>query len=292
MGRISFKASESPYRKESWIKTGLPKLDAIIGLGIPRGRLTEIVGNKSTGKTTLAMQIIRECQRNGLRCVFADAENSLNFQRAEELGVDLNKLTVIHASHGEEYLEEVLREIDTGKVDLIVIDSIAALSPRVEAEGEMDKQPVAAHARMIAKFLRKAILPLRRHSVALVLINHVTIDFMSGMEKSPGGKALEFYKSVQIHMKLHPQGALRQGENQVGSKYILKCKKNKVGVPFRQCEVTLMFDSGYSREADMLEEGLLNGQITRKGNTYFHGEEKMGTGAQKAREWLKTHAKG
>jgi len=288
MNKITYKASESPYRNESWIKTGLPKLDGIIGQGIPRGRITEIVGNKSTGKTTLAMTIIRECQKNGLNCVFADVENSLNFKRAEELGVDLDDLTVIHASYGEEYLDEIAREIETGKVDLIVIDSLAALSPRVEAEGDNEKQPIGAHARMVAKFLRKVIMPLRQHSVALIIINHVTIDIMSGMEKSPGGKALEYYKSVQVHMRLHAQGAIKQGERQVGNKYILKIKKNKCGAPFGQCDVTLLYDSGYSVEADMLEQGLIDGTIVRKGNTFFMGDEKMGVGMSNAREWLKS----
>ncbi len=285
--KISYKASESPYRTEEFLPTGLPKLDAIIGGGIARGRITELVGNKSTGKTTLALTFIRECQKKGLRCVFADAENALNFQRAEELGVDLDKMTVIHADCGEAYLDEVQRMVDEGDVDIVIIDSIPSLSPRREQEEDNTTQIMGAHPRMIAKFLRKIILSLRKNKVALLLINHITVDFATGQEKSPGGKALEYYKSVQIHMRLHPQGALKQGEKQVGNKYILKIKKSKVSAPFGQCDVTLLYDSGYSFERDLLEQGILDGTITKRGNTYFFGETKIGVGAAKAADWLK-----
>lgn len=289
MSNISYKASESPYRNESWITTGLPKLDGIIGRGVPRGRITEVVGNKSTGKTTLALTMIHEAQKNGLKCVFADVENSLNFQRAKELGVELEQLTVLHGSYGEEYLDAIEEIVTEGKTDMVFIDSLAALSPRVEAEGTSDQHPIGAHARMVARFLRKIILPLREKQVALIIINHVSLDIMSGQEKSPGGKALEYYKSVQIHMRLHPQGALKQGERQVGNKYILKIKKNKVSAPFRECEVSLLYDSGYSVEHDLLEEALLDGRIVKRGNTFFQGETKIGIGTMKASQYLKDH---
>lgn len=291
--KISFKASESPYLEEQAISTGIPGLDWAIGIGgIPRGRITEFVGNKSTGKTTLMLTMVREAQKSGLRCVYADAENALNFKKVAELGVDLDKLTVLHASYGEEYLDEVLRIVEAGEADLIIVDSVAALSPRVEFEGTAEQQTIGAQARMISKFCRKVILPLRKNNVALAIINHSRMNIMTNVEESAGGKSLEYYRSVQIRLKLHySKGALKAGEKIVGNKIIFKITKNKVGAPFKEAEANLFFDTGYSAEADLIEIGLESGVLHKQGNTIFFGEEKLGVGLEKTRKFLEENSK-
>ena len=286
--KITYKASESPFKKESAISTGLPSLDWIIGIGgVPRGRITEITGHKSTGKTTLMLTMVREAQKKGLRCVYADAENALNFEKAESLGVDLNKLTILHASFGEEYLDEILRIIEEKEADLIIIDSIAALSPREEFEGKAEQRTIGAQARMVAKFCRKVILPLRESNTALVIINHISMDIMNNVEKTAGGKALEYYRSVQIKLRIHSnKGALKSGERQIGNKIVFKITKNKVGSPFGEVEANLFFDSGFSAEADAIEIALQAGVIKKQGNTLWFEETKLGVGAEKSRKFL------
>ena len=283
--KIAHKASESPYLTEEAIQTGLPSLDWAIGIGgIPRGRITEIVGDKSTGKTTLAMTIIRTAQAAGLRCVFADCENALNFGKAKSLGVDLEKLTVLHASFGEEYLDTIEEMVRKGEVDLVVIDSVDALTPREEIENTMEQRTIGAKARMIGKFCRKIIMPLRANKIALVMLNQTRMNIMTGFETTPGGKALEFYKSVQI--KMRQMMALKQGEKTIGIKVKARITKNKLAAPYEEIETNLLFDSGFNASADLVDVALKAEVITKKGNTLFFGELKLGVGAPKVRAFL------
>lgn len=282
---IAYKASKSPYLNEEAIPTGLPALDWAIGIGgVPRGRITEIVGDKSTGKTTLAMTIIKTAQQRKLRCVFADAENALNFKKAESLGVDLDKLTVLHASYGEEYLNEIERMVNEGEIDLVVVDSVDALTPKEEIENTMEQRTIGAKARMIGKFCRKIIIPLRKNKIALVLLNQTRMNIMTGFETTPGGKALEYYKSVQIKMR-HTM-ALKQGDKTVGIKIKAKITKNKLAAPYEEIETNLLFDSGFNASADLIDLALKSGAIEKRGNTLFFGEIKLGVGAPKARAFL------
>lgn len=282
---ISYKASESPYRTEVAISTGLPALDWAIGIGgVPRGRITEIVGDKSSGKTTLAMTMIRTAQKAGFRCVFADVENALNFQKAKDLGVDLDELTVLHASYGEEYLDAIENMAIEGKVDLIILDSVDALIPKDDLESKMDERTIGAKARMIGKFCRKVIIPLRKQQIALVLLNQTRFNFMQGFEFSPGGKALEFYKSLQI--KLKQTMALKQGENTIGIKIKARITKNKLAAPYGEVETNLLFATGFNADADLIDTAIKAGIITKQGNTLFFGKIKLGVGAPKARKYL------
>jgi recombination protein RecA len=285
---IAHKASKSPYRHESPISTGLPSLDWAIGIGgIPRGRISEIVGDKSTGKTTLAMTMIATAQKKGLKCVFADVENALNFKKAESLGVDLENLTVMHGSYGEEYLNEIEDMIRNEKVDLIIVDSVDALSPKEEIESKVGDRIIGAKARMIGTFCRKVIEPLRKNNVALVLLNQTRVNIMQGFEYTPGGKALEFYKSLQI--KLRPVVQLKQGERIVGIKIKAKITKNKLGDPFGEIETNLLFASGFNAAADLIDTALKAEVITKQGNTLYFGKIKLGVGAPKARAYLEAN---
>lgn len=283
--KISHKASESPYLIEEAISTGLPALDWIIGIGgVPRGRITEIMGDKSTGKTTLAMTLIRTAQGKGFRCVFADVENALNFKKAKALGVDLEKLTVLHASYGEEYLDHIEELVREGGADLIVVDSVDALTPREEIENTMEQRTIGAKARMIGKFCRKIISPLREKKIALVLLNQTRMNVMTGFEVTPGGKALEFYKSLQI--KLRQTMALKQGERTIGIKVKARITKNKLGDPFGEIETNLLFANGFDAAADLIDTALKAGVIEKKGNTLFFGKIKLGVGAPKVRAYF------
>lgn len=283
--KISHKASESPYLVEEAISTGLPSLDWAIGIGgVPRGRITEIMGDKSTGKTTLAMTLIRTAQAAGLRCVFADVENALNFKKAAALGVDLDKLQVLHASYGEEYLDHIENIVRDGSVDLIVVDSVDALTPKEEIENTMEQRTIGAKARMIGKFCRKVIAPLREKKVALVLLNQTRMNVMTGFEVTPGGKALEFYKSLQI--KLRQTMQLKQGERVIGIKIKARITKNKLGDPFGEIETNLLFASGFNAAADLIDTALKAGIIEKKGNTLYFNKIKLGVGAPKARAYF------
>lgn len=282
---ISYKASESPYLVEAAISTGLPSLDWAIGIGgVPRGRITEIVGDKSTGKTTLAMTMIADAQRKGLRCIFVDAENALNFKKAAALGVDLEKLIVMHGSYGEQYLDEIERVVLQEKIDLIIVDSVDALTPKEEIENTMEQRTIGAKSRMIGKFCRKIIIALRQKQVALVLLNQTRMNIMTGFESTPGGKALEFYKSLQI--KLRQLSTLKQGEKTIGIKIKARITKNKLAAPYEECESNLLFESGFSADADLIDTALKAGVITKQGNTLFFGKIKLGVGAPKVRKYF------
>lgn len=286
--KIAHKASESPYRQEEAIHTGLPALDWAIGIGgVPRGRITEVVGDKSTGKTTLAMTLIASAQKEGFKCVFADAENALNFTKAENLGVDLDKLIVLHASFGEEYLDAIEEIVKAGKTDLIVVDSVDALTPREEIENTMEQKTIGAKSRMLGKFLRKIIVLLRQNRVALVLLNQTRMNIMTGFETTPGGKALEYYKSVQV--KLRQTMALKQGEKTVGIKIKGKITKNKMAAPYEEFETNLLFDTGFNASADLVDTAMKAGVLTKEGNTIFFGKEKLGVGAPKVRMFLEAN---
>lgn len=283
--KISYTASDSPYRKEHGIPTGLPSLDWAIGLGgVPRGRITEIVGDKSTGKTTLAMTMIAHAQSLGLKCVFVDAENALNFSKADSLGVNLDKLTVLHASFGEEYLDEIERIVREKEADLIIVDSVDALTPREELENTMEQRTIGAKSRMIGKFCRKIIILLRQNNIALVMLNQTRMNIMTGFESTPGGKALEFYKSLQI--KLRHVSSLKQGDTVVGIKIKAKINKNKLAAPYQEIETNLLFDSGFNANADLVDTALKAGIITKMGNTLFFGATKLGVGLGKTRAFL------
>ena len=282
-----YKASESPYKDEGWIKSGLPALDYAIGEGIPRGRITEICGNKSTGKTTMAMTMIRQAQEAGLSVIFCDAENALSFRYAEKLGVDLDKLQIVHAVAGEEYLDEIEAAVSAGKVDLVIVDSVDALVPRAMIEGSNDQQFMGSKARMLGKFLRRVIFPLKKHQVALVLLNQFRMNIMTGQQETPGGMALHYYTSVQV--KLRQVSVLKQGENTVGIKVAGRISKNKVGNPYGEFESSLLFGQGFSESADVIDVAIKGGVITKQGNTLYFGELKLGVGLPKTRAYLEAN---
>ena len=288
---IAYKASDSPYLNEEPLSTGLPELDWAIGIGgIPRKRITEIYGHKSSGKTTLGLKLIQTAQVNGFTCVYADAENALDFKRAKELGVNLDELIVLHGDYGEEYLDEIEKLIREGKHALIVVDSVDALQPRKLLEATSDDTSagslVGRQAKMMGGFLRRIIVPLRKKSVALVLLNQIRTSVMGqAFEYTPGGRALEFYTSVRI--KLNQSAGIKEGEKITGIKIKARITKNKIAPPFNEMETSLMFDTtGFSATADLLDTALRAGVLTRKGPSIFHGERRLAVGAAKTRKFL------
>jgi recombination protein RecA len=231
--------------------------------------------------------MIKEAQKKGLKCVFVDAENALNFDFAAKLGVDLDKLTVVHGTYGEEYIDDIEEIIESSKVDLIVVDSVDALTPKSETDSSIEQQHIGTQAKLMGRFCRRIIEPIRKKKIAMVLINQIRNDVMMGYEFTPGGKAMQFYKSVQV--KLKQTDAIKQGERVVGIKIKAKISKNKVGKPYGEIDTQLIFDEGFSEEASILETAIMAELVTRVGNTlYFGGESgvKLGVGMGKARQYL------
>lgn len=285
-----YKASQSPYRHIGSISTGIPQVDRIIGplKGVPLCRITEVSGPHSVGKTTFICSIITQAQKAGLRCVFADVENSLDFDHIQKLGVDLDKLMVVHDSHAEAYLDTIEDLVANKKVDLAIIDSIGALAARAELEKAHGERVIGAQANVVAKFTRKITPLLAQNNVALVVINHIVVDIMTGAQKTSGGEKLAFAKSLAI--KMSPAGQqylLKRGDKVEGQKIKFKIMKNKVGPRFQECEATLLYDSGWSGEADLLMDALEKGVIKKEGNTYTFNGTKIGVGAGKVRDALK-----
>ena len=278
------KASESPFIKEEWFKTGIMPLDYAIGKGLPKGRIVEIVGAKSSGKTTVVLEIIKEAQKQGMVCAYADAEQALDYNYAKSIGVDLDKLLLIQGEVGEDYLDEIVALLEDKGADLIVLDSIDALLPRAMAEAVSEQQFIGAKARMLSKFLPKIVLPLRQNKAIFLVVNQQRMDIMTGRLTSSGGRALEYYKSVMI--KLAPVSRLQQGAGVVGIKVKGVVEKNKVGAPFKQFEFSILFGKGVSAEMGLIDALLEEGILQKNGAWFLYNGEKLAYGLAKLREKL------
>ncbi len=276
------------------IPTGSISLDIALGVGgIPKGRIIEIYGPEASGKTTLAMHIIAEIQKEGGVAAFVDAEHALDPDRAKAVGVKIDKLLISQPDNGEQGLDIVEALVRSASVDLIVVDSVAALTPRAEIEGDMGDSHMGLHARLMSQALRKLTAIVSKSSTTIIFINQIRmkIGVMFGNpETTTGGQALKFYSSVRIEIRKLAQ--IKQGEAIVGSRVKAKIVKNKVAPPFRSTEFDIMFsEGGISYVGDLLDTAVRYQVIAKSGNTYGFGEVKLGVGRENAKTFLKENPK-
>lgn len=282
---------QSPIVGVDCIPTGSFGLDMAIGIGgLPRGRITEVYGPESSGKTTLALHVVAEAQKVGGVCAFIDAEHALDPEYAKRIGVNTKYLLVSQPSNGEEALEMVEAMVRSGKFAVIVIDSVAALTPRDEIEGEMGDRQVGSQARMMSQAGRKLVAVVGNSPTVVLFINQVrsSIGMMfpgAPTEFTPGGKALKFYASVRLDIRRISK--IVKGEEVVGGRTKVKVVKNKVGAPFKETQFDLMYNEGISREGEILALGEKYGVIVKSGNSYAYGDIKLGVGYEKSRNYLK-----
>jgi len=269
------------------ISTGL-FIDKLTGInGIPRGVITEIFGDESIGKSSLCLQLIAKAQEQGLNCLFADIEWSYSTLYAETLGVDNKKLGLIRERFAEDSLDAIEAAVESGKWDLVVLDSIGGILPRAEAEKDAGGKTIGGQAGLIAKFCRKIVPLLKIHNVALVVINHSFVDIMSGKIMTSGGKKLAYHKAISIRLKQKFGVTIKQGDRKVGKVVVGEVKKNKeAATEGLELDGQLIFGVGFSASADVLNDAIDKKIITKKGNTFYFGEEKLGIGLNKVRTLL------
>ncbi len=283
------KANESPYREIAWIPTGFHKLDQILGGGIPHRKITEISGVFSVGKSTLALQIVAQAQRQKKECLWVDSEFSFGEDYATTLGVDCDLLDLIQARYAEEALDQIEEWAEQHKSSLIILDSIGGLLPRAEAEKSAEGKTIGGQAKLIATFCRKLVPILAINNNALTVLNHQFTDLMSGKLKTSGGEKLAYAKSIWLMLRAAGKNVM-QGDTQIGTIILAEIRKNKLAPTLKQtCDLTMIYGSGFSAEADQFEEELASGVIEKKGNTFFRNGEKLGVGKLKAQEALKAH---
>ena len=280
---------EQPDRKIEAIPTGSLGLDAAIGIGgVPRGRVIEIFGPESSGKTTLALHNIAEAQKQNGICAFVDAEHALDPSYAKKIGVQLDDLLVSQPDTGEQALDIVDSLVRTNTVDVIVIDSVAALTPRAEIEGDMGDQHVGRQARLMSQALRKLTAITARSSAAVIFINQIRmkIGVMFGSpETTSGGKALKFYSSLRLDVRRIQQ--IKKGDEVMGGRVRVKVVKNKVGAPYRTAEFDLMYNEGITREGELLALGEKYDLVEKRAASYSYGDHKLGRGYDAARTFLR-----
>jgi recombination protein RecA len=275
----------------SVISSGCLSLDAALGVGgFPRGRVIEIFGPESSGKTTIALQVIAQAQKAGGAAAFVDAEHALDPQYARKLGVDVDNLLVSQPDTGEQALEITAALVQCGAVDVIVVDSVAALVPKAELEGEMGDSHVGLHARLMSQALRKLTGVVSRTNTCMIFINQIRekIGVMFGSpETTTGGRALKFYSSVRVDIRRI--GALKDGESMIGNRTKVKVVKNKVASPFREAEFDILYGEGASREGDLLDLGVSKNLVEKSGSWFSYRGERMGQGRENSRMFLKEH---
>ncbi|MBN1679996.1 MAG: recombinase RecA [Anaerolineae bacterium] len=271
------------------ISTGSLAIDLALGVGgVPLGRVTEIYGPESSGKTTLCLHVVAEAQRLGGICAFIDMEHALDPVYAERLGVDIDNLYISQPDTGEQALEITEALVRSGAVDVIVVDSVAALVPRAEIEGEMGDSHVGLQARLMSQALRKLSGAIKQSETALIFTNQLRekIGVMFGNpETTSGGRALRFYASVRIDIRRIQ--AIKRKDEVIGNRTRVKVTKNKVAPPFRQAEVDLMYDHGFSRESDILDLGVEAEIITKRGAFFRYNDNLIGQGREAAKEYLR-----
>ncbi len=271
------------------IPTGSIGLDAALGIGgLPRGRIIEIFGPESSGKTTLSLHVIAEAQKKGGICAFVDAEHALDPEYARRIGVKLPELLISQPDTGEQALEIVDSLVRANSVDVIVVDSVAALTPKDEIEGEMGQQHVGRQARLMAQALRKLTAITAKSKTIIIFINQIRMQIgvmFGNPETTPGGKALKFYTSVRLDIRRIAQ--IKKGEEVVGGRVRVKVVKNKVAAPFKTTEFDLLYNEGISREGELLALGEKYGVIEKSGSSYKFGEVALGRGYDASRTFLR-----
>lgn len=271
------------------VSTGSLGLDIALGVGgLPRGRVIEIYGPESSGKTTLTLQVIAEMQKLQGTCAFIDAEHALDIQYAQKLGVNLTDLLISQPDTGEQALEIVDALVRSGSVDLIVVDSVAALTPKAEIEGEMGDQLPGLQARLMSQALRKLTATIKKTNCTVIFINQIRmkIGVMFGSpETTTGGNALKFYASVRLDIRRI--GSIKKGEEVIGSETKVKVVKNKVSPPFKTAEFDILYGEGISREGEIIDMGVMHKIVDKSGAWYAYNGEKIGQGKDNAREFLR-----
>jgi recombination protein RecA len=274
------------------IPTGSLGLDIALGVGgLPRGRVVEIYGPESSGKTTLTLEVIAQCQKMGGTAAFVDAEHALDPTYAEKLGVRVDDLLVSQPDTGEQALEITDMLVRSGAVDVVVIDSVAALTPKAEIEGEMGELQVGLHARLMSQALRKLTGNIKRSNTIVIFINQIRmkIGVMFGNpETTTGGNALKFYSSVRLDIRRI--GALKNGEEVVGNATRVKVVKNKVAPPFREAEFEILYGQGISREGELIDLAVAQNLLEKSGSWYAYKGERIGQGKDNARTYLQQHS--
>ena len=273
------------------VSTGSLGLDIALGVGgLPRGRVVEIYGPESSGKTTLTLQVIAEMQKLGGTAAFIDAEHALDPQYAQKLGVDVEDLLISQPDNGEQALEIADMLVRSSSVDVVVIDSVAALTPKAEIEGDMGDPQMGLHARLMSQALRKLTANIKRSNTLVIFINQIRmkIGVMFGNpETTTGGNALKFYASVRLDIRR--TGAIKKGDEILGNETRVKVVKNKVAPPFREAHFDILYGQGISREGEIIELGVQNKLVEKSGAWYSYNGEKIGQGKDNVREYLKEH---
>ncbi len=284
---------DKPHVDVNAISTGSIGLDAALGVGgIPRGRIIEIFGPESSGKTTLSLHVIAEAQKMGGICAFIDAEHSMDPEYAQRLGVRIDQLLISQPDNGEQALEIVESLVRSGKMDVVVVDSVAALTPKDEIEGDMGAHHVGKQARLMSQALRKLTAIVAKSKTVVIFINQIRMQIgvmFGNPETTPGGKALKFYTSVRIDIRRIAQ--IKKGEEIMGGRIRVKVVKNKVAAPFKQTEFDLMYNEGISREGEIIALGEKMGIIQKSGTSYAYGDTKLGRGYDATRQFLKEDRK-
>ena len=288
-GSVMRMGDASAVRNIGVISTGSLSLDLALGIGgIPKGRVIEIYGPESSGKTTMTLHIVAESQKTGGTCAFVDAEHALDPVYAEKLGVDMEELLVSQPDTGEQALEITDMLVRSGAVDVVVVDSVAALTPKAEIEGEMGDSHVGLQARLMSQALRKLTANIKRSNCAVIFINQIRmkIGVMFGSpETTTGGNALKFYSSVRLDIRRI--GAIKKGDEVVGNETRVKVVKNKVAPPFRQAVFEILYGEGVSREGELIELGVGQGLIEKSGAWYSYNGDRIGQGRENVRNFLK-----
>ncbi|MEK7159207.1 MAG: recombinase RecA [Patescibacteria group bacterium] len=275
------------------IPTGSISLDIALGVGgVPRGRIIEIFGPESSGKTTLAQHIIAEVQKRDGTAAFIDAEHALDPDYAKKIGININEMLISQPDTGEQALEIVETLVRSNAIDIIVIDSVAALTPKAEIEGEMGDSHMGLQARLMSQALRKLAAIVAKTKTTVIFINQTRQKigvFFGNPETTTGGTALKFYSSVRIEIRRAAQ--IKKGEQTIGNRVKVKVVKNKVAAPFQTCEFDIMYNEGISVSGDVIDCGLLYNIIEKAGNSYNYGEEKLGVGRETAKQYIRENPK-
>jgi recombination protein RecA len=290
-GSVMRMGDTSAVRDIDIIPTGSLALDVALGIGgLPRGRVVEIYGPESSGKTTLTLQVIAQCQQRGGTAAFVDAEHALDPSYARALGVNVDDLLVSQPDTGEQALEITDMLVRSGAVDIVVVDSVAALTPKAEIEGEMGDSHVGLQARLMSQALRKLTASIKRSNTLVIFINQIRmkIGVMFGNpETTTGGNALKFYSSVRLDIRRI--GAIKKGDEVIGNDTQVKVVKNKVAPPFKKVTFEILYGEGISREGELIDLGVEQGLIEKSGAWYSRAGERIGQGKDNARTWLKEH---
>ena len=290
-GAVMRMGDASAVRDVGTISTGSLGLDVALGIGgLPRGRVVEIYGPESSGKTTLTLEVVAQAQREGGTAAFIDAEHALDPQYAEKIGVNVDELLVSQPDTGEQALEITDMIVRSGAVDVVVIDSVAALTPRAELEGEMGDSHVGLHARLMSQALRKLTANIKRSNTLVIFINQIRmkIGVMFGSpETTTGGNALKFYTSVRLDIRRI--GSIKKADEVIGNETRVKVVKNKLAPPFKKVEFDILYGEGISRQGELIDLGVKHGMVEKAGAWYSYRGDRIGQGRDNVRNFLKEH---